>query len=155
MVREVCKRKHTIKNFSSSADVSHITEKTYNSTSQCTKLQRLCTIVHCYCYWKAWRNVLSCQWGREIRKFGSNELMILFILPPLDWKMDVYSVNFSEERRIRSIDRLTLWLRANARSQRQRFHLLTVDFDPYQLDSSSRLTYSWERGPGTKNRFSS
>lgn len=122
---------------------SHTLLKKHNSTSQCIKLQRLCTIVHCYCYWKAWRNVLSCQWGREIRKFGSNELMILFILPPLDWKMDVYSVNFSEERRTRSIDRLTLWLRANARSQRQRFHLLTVDFDPYQLDSSSRLTYSW------------
>lgn len=78
-------------------------------------------------------------------KYGnlvSNELMILFILPPLDCKMDVSSVNFSVERRTRSIDKLTLWLRANARSKRRRFHLLTVDFDPYQLDSSSRLTYS-------------
>ena len=37
-----------------------------------------------------------------------NELMILFILPPLDCKMDVSSVNFSVERRTRSIDRLTL-----------------------------------------------
>lgn len=38
----------------------------------------------------------------------ANELMILFILPPLDYKMDVSSVNFSVARRTRYIDRLTL-----------------------------------------------
>ena len=67
------------------------------------------------------------------RNLVSNELVIMVILLPSDYKMDVSSVNFSSERSTRSIDNITLWLIGNARSKRQLFYLLTVDFDPYQL----------------------
>ena len=63
----------------------------------------------------------------------SKELMIMVIVPPSDHKMDVSGLNLSSERSTRSIDNITLWLRPNARSKRQLFHLFGVDFDPHQL----------------------
>ena len=71
--------------------------------------------------------------GENYGNLVSKELMIMVILPPSDYKMDVSSLNLSSERSTRSIDNITLWLRANARSKRQLFHLLAVDFDPHQL----------------------
>ena len=62
-----------------------------------------------------------------------NQVMILVMLPQLDYKMHVSSVNFSSKQNTRSIEKLKLWLRANWRSKRQLLHLLTVDFDPHQL----------------------